>query len=79
MADRYPDEPSYSCPIIDDIQNALDILHGQLNQVDDASDFDYRGIHAQLEKVRDINDRLREDARNFHNIALRAKEVLEEL
>lgn len=77
MSDRYPDEPRYSCPIIDDIQNELNILEGEIREYEHSCDF--KGLIAQLEEIREINETLREDARNFHNIALRAKEVLEEL
>lgn len=77
MSDRYPDEPRYSCPIIDDIQNELNILEDEIREYDHSCDF--KGLLAQLEEIRDINDELRTDARNFYAIGVRAKEVLEEL
>lgn len=75
MAKQYPNEPEYTCPIIDKLINAFSEL--EENGAEARVDFDV--VRGQLEDIRTINESLREDARDFYNAANAAKEALEDL
>lgn len=75
MVKRYPEEPDYSCPDIDAVLEALDDIETNWSE----TEVSFSNLRNTLERIRETNDTLRSDAREFYEAGDNARNILESL